>query len=350
MVRGWIVALLAFGVVVLGVAWRYRATASRDARRLTQASAQAASPRKRETSGSRQRAAAPGATAAPPSYGASATIADADLPWSHPGLCVGAAGTARDAKRAHYLATFVPSEAWRTTLYVHPDALASAADVIRDNLERVNRSATNTLGLRSTPPLIYLYPSVASLREHSCANANAVAYYDGAIHMTDMDSEPESDIRYQLLTSLLHEYAHHVLMSNGVGRPFWFQEGTALLLAGDAPHGSRALWREHPIAPRDMVGSIDETAPLDVARTYYANAAVMSSFLDSLCLARADCNPAELAEALINGEATPETLFDWAIARRGADLAHTVARSLWEDYVAHGDFPPSTRQALSERN
>ena len=151
------------------------------------------------------------------------------------------------------------------------------------------------------------------------------------------------------MTSLKHEYAHHVLTSNGVNGPLWFQEGTAMVFAGDVPLRAHALWREHPIDVRDMVASFPDTAPLEEARAFYANAAMMTEFLRYLCLARAECNPAELAEALVNGDATPETLFNWAIARRGADLAHTVQRSLWEDYVAYGDFPPATWQALRAR-
>lgn len=290
-----------------------------------------------------------------------APIADPDLPWLHPGLCVDDAGTSTETERARYLATFAPTPAWRTTLYVHPEAPAWALAAIRDNLESIERRATKDIGLPSTPPPIYLYPTVASLREHSCASAHAVAYYDGAIHLAVVESEPEdpgavqrgprlwNSADHELLTSLRHEYAHHVLISNGVGKPIWFQEGTAMAFAEDAPLRSYSLVHEHPVDVADMVVSFPKTSSLEDATRFYATAHVMMEFLTRLCLARVDCNPAELAGALSSRAASPQTLFEWATVRRGSDLAPTAERSLWDDYVAHQNFPPATYQALLAR-
>jgi hypothetical protein len=68
-----------------------------------------------------------------------------------------------------------------------------------------------------------------------------------------------------------------------------------------------------------------------------------------LCLARPDCGPKELVEALQSGRATPETLFDWAISRRASDLVRTARLPLWDDYVEHGNFARATLDALLHR-
>jgi len=310
---------------MLGVAWRYYAIESR----ITEWEAQEARLTVR-------------APATRQSVAPSVAKLDPSLPWRHPGLCVGGAGDRADKLRARYLATFVPTPAWHTSLLVHPQVPATAVADIKDHLELLNAYAARQIGLPASPPFIYVYPTVAALREHSCAGVQAVAYYDGAIHLA-----LESESGAELYQNLRHEYAHHVLVSNGIDGPFWFQEGTAMALAGDAPSDSYILWHEHPIDVADMVRGFPHTAPLEVATAYYANAYVMMEFLDRICPAGVECRPAELAEALISESATPETLFEWATAQHG-DLAPAAARKLWDDYVA-GRKIPATYQTLLER-
>jgi hypothetical protein len=140
-----------------------------------------------------------------------------------------------------------------------------------------------------------------------------------------------------------------VLVSNGIGRPIWFQEGAAMTFAHDQPQGYYDRWRKNPIDLEQMVETFPNTAPLEIATTFYAQAYAMMDFLDRLCLTRTACGTAELVRALQNGSATPETLFDWAVAQSGSDLVHTARLSLWEDYVEHGNFPPATMDALLAR-
>jgi hypothetical protein len=270
---------------------------------------------------------------------------DLSLPWHRAGHCFDIVDREKVARRDRYLATFIPHSTWHTTLYAHPDVVQSAIDVVERNLERVNGFATAQIGLASEPPLIFLYPSVDALRAYSCVNGAAVAYYDGAIHLA---VGPEGALG-ELKTSLRHEYAHHVLTSNGIGKPTWFQEGTAMMFAHERPRGYWQLWRENPIHLNRMVDEFPTTAPLEVATVFYAQAYVMMEFLDRLCLTLPRCGPGELALALQSGRATPKTLFEWAVQQRGRDLFRTTHLTLWDDYQAHGNFLPKTYQALLER-
>jgi hypothetical protein len=140
-----------------------------------------------------------------------------------------------------------------------------------------------------------------------------------------------------------------VLVSNGIGKPIWFQEGAAMTFANNPPANYWELWRKNPIHLERMVGGFSTVmAPNEVA-TFYAHAYVMTEFLERLCLARARCGLPELADALMSKRATPETLFAWAISTRGSDLFRTTPLPLWDDYAARGNFAPATLQALVNR-
>jgi hypothetical protein len=120
---------------------------------------------------------------------------------------------------------------------------------IRNNLERIHGFATSKLGLSAEPPGIYLYPSVETLRDHSCASTGAVAYYDGAIHVAVTEIGDQWELRH----NLRHEYAHHLLVSNGIGRPIWLQEGAAMDIADEPLRQSHQLWRQNPLPMQQMV-------------------------------------------------------------------------------------------------
>jgi len=258
-------------------------------------------------------------------------------------MCVGA-GDPRRVLRAHYLAKFIPKPAWRTTLYVHADVTPDAVDSVRDRIERIHELATKHVGLTSDPPVIYIYPTAEALREFACTGPSAVAYYDGAIHLAVVaggDSE--------LARSLRHEYVHHVLVSNGIGAPIWFQEGAAMAFAADGPRNYYQTWRKNPIHVEQMITTFPSTQPEEAQELFYVKAFVMTEFLERLCLARTNCGIAELAAALESGRVSADDLFDWAAHERSSDLAHTALRSIWEDYAAHGNFPPATMKALLDR-
>ena len=269
-----------------------------------------------------------------------------DVPWARPGLCPGRSDS-RTQARAAYLASFVPLPAWHTTLFAHPTVPNETSTKVAASVENIHDFAAHQIGLPSEPPPIYLYPNVEVLREHSCAAASAVAYYDGSIHLAL--TEPASD--RELEVSLRHEYAHHVLVSNGVGKPIWFQEGTAMAFA-NGYEGSYRTWRENPIQLSTMVDSFPEFATPETAAIFNVQAGVMTEFLNRLCLARRDCNPAELVHALLDGSATPETVFVWATAERGGDLLQLEGMTplqFWNDYEARGNFSPESLEVLLAR-
>lgn len=252
-----------------------------------------------------------------------------DVPWALPGQCAAREDGWAEA-RAAYLATFVPVPAWHTTLFVHPNVAEEGATRVARDLQWIHDRATTEIGLPSEPPPVYLYPSVERLRAHSCLGASAVAYYDGAIHLA-----PDAAAYGELSKSLHHEYAHHVLVSNGVGKPIWFQEGTAMTFANEVVPYGHQIRREHSVELPAMVDSFPLVS-LEAAAVFNVQAREMTDFLAGMCMWRSNCNPAELAGALLNGSATPETLFAWATAERGSDLIETTPLQFWHDYEARG--------------
>ncbi len=66
-----------------------------------------------------------------------------------------------------------------------------------------------------------------------------------------------------------------------------------------------------------MVELLPSTATGDEERTY-PQAQGMFWFLRRLCVGRAGCIT-QLPEALLEGQATPETLFEWVISERTRD-------------------------------
>jgi hypothetical protein len=264
-----------------------------------------------------------------------------DSLWRHPGMC--AAETSRDAQEARirYLASFVPIIAWHTTVYAAPDVPSHAVESVRSYLEPLHQLVNSQLGLESEPPPIYLYPTAEAVRAHSCTSKTAVAYYDGAIHVAAEIAE--------LRSSLRHEYAHHVLVSNGIGGPMWFQEGTAMAVGHDCPLQAWQLWRDHPISLDQMVIGLPRPSTLEATTIFNAQACVMQEFLERLCSTLEGCGTRELANALISGRASPKTLFSWAITQRGGDLIRTTGLPLWDDYAQRGDFAPATKAALLRR-
>lgn len=121
------------------------------------------------------------------------------------------------------------------------------------------------------------------------------------------------------------------------------------MMLARAPLTYWQTWRDHPIDLDRMVATFPTTASPDAAAVFYAQAYVMTEFLERLCLARPECGLAELANALKSRQTTPERLFDWAIARRGDDLFRTTRLALWDDYAERGNFAPATLDVLLHR-
>lgn len=283
-----------------------------------------------------------------------------DVLWTHPGRCRDGAGDYERAARAKYLAEFRVVAMEGHWVHAHPDVEPWAVAEVVSNIPGASERAASVLKMEAAEPQIWIYPDVDSLRQHSCASEVAVAYYDGAIHLAppgQRRAPPETgkarvealQRSLELRQSLSHEYVHHVLVSNGVGKPIWFQEGAATMIAGDQPRDSYALFKKSPPEIWRMTNDPEKAASLYETNVYYAQAYVMVDFLERLCLHREPCGLAELAHAIALGDVPPEDLFDWAVDERSSDLSSTAEVSVWDDYVKHGTFAPETYQALLHR-
>jgi len=186
-------------------------------------------------------------------------------PWQRAGQCTAGVEPRSVLDRARYFATFARVEAPDTTLFVEARVSEEAVATVRGNLTHARVSAKRQLGIDASPPLIYLYASVESLRDHACVNSSAVAYYDGAIHLA-MNSPEDHYIK--LNRSLRHEYVHHVLITNGIDEPMWLQEGTALLIAGEL-----SWFKWHPtgrmLPTREMIHQFPQTASSEFTEAFY---------------------------------------------------------------------------------
>jgi hypothetical protein len=247
----------------------------------------------------------------------------------------------------------VPAEVGPATVYAHRDAPAEAIAVVHRDIASIHEKASEYTGLRARPAAVYVHPSADALREHSCSGGNAVAYYDGAIHVA-ADVAPakgpaKSTDRFEdeMQKSLMHEYVHHVLVHNGIGRPIWLQEAMAMEFAAEPYFDHR--WVERPLELADMVDVLPSTAAPEVEQRYYPQAQGMFWFLKRLCGRREHCVK-DLPQALIQGRALPETLFEWAISDRARELLPATPANFWRDYVARGEaFPEGFSAALAAR-
>jgi hypothetical protein len=264
---------------------------------------------------------------------------DRRLPWRWPGFCVNETADER-VSRLRYLARFVPIDVtaeWQSKAYAHPETREELRAVVADLLDVTHRAVLRYLPLPTQPPLVYLHESAEALRAHSCAGRAALAYYDGAIHLaTPPEIGPELTradlLRQGLMTSLGHEYVHHVLVSNGIGRPVWLQEALAMFFAQEFP---QANWRARPIALDDMVEYLPHDATPEFETTFYTQASAMLELLRKLCGSSEGCYNVDLVLALQKGQASPETLFEWAISQRAREGTSVTPLSIWNDYVAH---------------
>jgi hypothetical protein len=267
--------------------------------------------------------------------------------WHRDGQCAAGSEPRAVLDRAQYLATFERVAVPDTTLFVEAGVTAEAVATVRENLTQARAVAEGRLGLDASPPLIYLYASVQSLRDHACVNSSSVAYYDGAIHLAMNTAE---DHYLALKRSLGHEYVHHVLFRNGIEEPMWFQEGSALLFAGE-----HSWFKWHPtgrmLPSSAMVRDFPQTASPEFTEAFYGQSFRMVTFLNDLCWRRKGCSFArDLVAALKNGRATPDTLFDWAVSERGTDLFASTRLPLWDDYVENGfAFSVATEPARGRR-
>lgn len=169
--------------------------------------------------------------------------------------------------------TFEEHRVEERTVHVAPGVEGEQLEYLTTLLAHTHRLLTRGLSVEAPLPHIFLHASAAQLREHACVPEAAVGYYDGAIHIAVLESLSE------LKRSLRHEYAHHVLASQGIGRPVWFHEGFAMSFASDEPLDAYRTWRHHPVDLAQIVEPLSSDCSDEEVQVFYAQAAVMYEFL-----------------------------------------------------------------------
>ncbi|AGP38593.1 translation initiation factor IF-2 [Sorangium cellulosum] len=194
-------------------------------------------------------------------------------------------------------------------LYVDPRLPEGAHLPLLHYLQQAERETIAQLGLDPEPPDVFAYFDKELLVAAACTNRNVVAYYDGALHVV-LDRE---DVQ----ASVVHEYAHHALMSHGILGPAWAQEGIAMLIAREAWWLDPARLgevRDNPMPLEVMEQSIPYTLRPEQSVLFYVQAASMVA-----CMARGngaglrglmDALGASASAAQGDGSYDPSTILD----------------------------------------
>ncbi|WP_437949871.1 translation initiation factor IF-2 [Sorangium sp. So ce296] len=190
-----------------------------------------------------------------------------------PGLCPDPSEAAQI--RQTLIARF-RNEDWAAAgrLYVDPRLPEGAHLPLLHHLQQAEREVLAQLGLDPEPPDVFAYFDKELLVAAACTNRNVVAYYDGALHVV-LDHD---DVQ----ASVVHEYTHHALMSQGILGPAWAQEGIAMLVAREAwwldPARLEQV-RDAPMPLEVMEQSIPYTLLPEQAVLFYVQSATMVACL-----------------------------------------------------------------------
>ncbi|HEY1532443.1 MAG TPA: translation initiation factor IF-2 [Polyangiaceae bacterium] len=194
--------------------------------------------------------------------------------WSKPGLCSSSADAA--AARDTVTRSFrVWDGAERGKFYLDPRLPADAELPILSYLDQADNETSKRLGLRPARPVVFVYFDQQLMKAAACINDDAVAFYDGALHVVANRSD--------VLQSVLHEYTHHALFSSGMVGPAWAQEGIAMNIAREnwwrTPQFLQALL-SNPFDQEDMDRSIPyKLSPQQAVAFYVQSAALVECVL-----------------------------------------------------------------------
>jgi hypothetical protein len=189
--------------------------------------------------------------------------------WSKPGLC----GSSPDAAAARDTITSsfrVWDGAERGKFYLDPRLPADAELPILGYLDQAENETSKRLGLRPARPVVFVYFDQQLMKAAACINEDAVAFYDGSLHIVANRSD--------VLQSILHEYTHHALFSAGMVGPAWAQEGIAMNIAHENwwrdPQLLQALL-SNSFDQEDMDRSIPYKLPPQQAVAFYVQSAAL---------------------------------------------------------------------------
>jgi hypothetical protein len=237
--------------------------------------------------------------------------------WQQPGLCA----KPEAASEAHggLMRRFRVVDEGGGRFYVDPRLPAGAEASLLVHLEAAEREARAELELTAQRPEVFVYYDLELLLAAACINDDVVAYYDGAVHVV----HGRNDAR----ESVVHEYAHHVLMTNGILGPAWAHEGIAMHVASENWWRTRH-WLERvadqPFSVDVMEREVPYTLSSEQAVLFYVQAAAMVA-----CAARAEPEGlAGLARVLGASHAGGELSYDLEVPTTPAALRTCVGRLL----------------------
>lgn len=238
--------------------------------------------------------------------------------WQQPGLCA----KPEAASEAHggLMRRFrVVDGEGGGRFYVDPRLPEGAESSLLVHLEAAEREARAELGLTAQSPEVFVYHDLELLLAAACTNDDVVAYYDGALHVV----LNRDDVR----ESVVHEYAHHALMTNGILGPTWAQEGIAMHVANETWWRTRR-WLERvadkPFSIDVMEREVPYTLSSEQAVLFYAQAGAMVA-----CAAREEPEGVEgLVRALGASHSGGELSYDLAAPTTPASLRVCIGRLL----------------------
>jgi hypothetical protein len=191
--------------------------------------------------------------------------------WQQPGLCAKpeAASEAHGSLMRRFRVVDGEGDG-DGRFYVDPRLPEGAESSLSVYLEAAERQARAELGLTAQRPDVFVYHDLELLLAAACTNEDVVAYYDGALHVV----LNRDDVR----ESVLHEYAHHALMTNGMLGPTWAQEGIAMHVANETWWRTRQwLGRvaDKPFSIDVMEREVPYTLSSEQAVLFYVQAGAM---------------------------------------------------------------------------
>ena len=240
--------------------------------------------------------------------------------FDKPGMCA-EDGPVLQARRA-LLETFRQVHHVDVTAHVAPEISDATVLVVTEHLRRVTDETAALAAMPITAPPLVIYNRLQDLLNTACVNPAALAYYDGALHVSvDVDAAT-------LRQNLQHEIVHHALVSRGVQAPMWLQEGLAMRNAHEVwwanPQFGLLSWGlryHHPFAR--MVHAFPHTTSEAAATAVYFQSLMM---VQSLVAQGGDTRPWRLVDALASWQVSPDDAYAWGVATSDPQQQETLWR------------------------
>jgi len=188
--------------------------------------------------------------------------------WLKPGMC--SISTEASGARERVMTSFQLTDSGEGgKLYLDPRLPPEAAPLVLGYLQQAEATIARRMNLSVTRPVTFVYADKQLMKAAACINDEAVAFYDGSLHVVAGRSD--------VLESVLHEYTHHVLFGSGLWGPVWAQEGIAMNVAGERWWRDQRLLRtllDRPFSLDDMEHAIPYKLTPQQAVSFYVQSAL----------------------------------------------------------------------------